>query len=143
MDLVIPDNSTIRIDIFNILGQRVGRQQSFSVFPGNYWLDISGLFVNGIYFVRVVSPEHSMVEKTRRLNEYSNISPSQLNEQISNNLWKEPVIKLSKGMSHYPLNKVLEDLTIKVRSIGLTQYMDDEVSVAPKSKILNFVRIRI
>jgi len=143
LDLVIPDNTTIRIEIFNILGQRVGRQQSFSVFPGNYWLDISGLFVNGIYFVRVVSPEHSMVEKTLRLNEYSNISTSQLTKQAPNNLYNEPLITLLKGTSHNPINKVEEDLTIKVRSIGIIQYKDDEVRVAPKSKILNFKRIRI
>ena len=143
LDLVVPDNATIQIEIFNILGQRVGRLQSFSVFPGNYWLDISGLFVNGIYFVRVVSPGHSMVEKIIRLDEYSNISRSQFSRQVPNDLYNEPLITLTQGNSHDSVSKVEEDLTIKVRSIGLIQYRNDEVRVIPKSMILIFERIRI
>jgi hypothetical protein len=143
LDLVIPDYTTIKIDIFNILGQRVGRQLSFSVFPGNFWLDIKGLFTNGIYFVRVISPEHSMVEKTIRLGEYSNISTSQLNKQLQDNSYSEPSIKLTRVSSIQQMNKVLEELNIKVRSIGLIQYKDDEVTTTFSSKILNFVRIRI
>ena len=143
LDLVIPDITTIEIEIFNILGQRVGRRQTFSVFPGNYWLDISGLFVNGIYFVRVVSMQHSMVEKTLRLNEYSNISKLHLSKQVPNNLYNEPVITITQVTSHNFVNKVKEELTIKVRSIGLIQYKDDLVKVISKSQILNFERMRI
>lgn len=142
LDLVIPDNTTIKIDIFNILGQRIGRQLSFSVFPGNFWLDIKGLNVNGIYFVRVISPEHSMVEKTIRLDDYSNISISQLKERTQYNSYNEPSITLTQGNSIKTINKVEEELTIKVRSIGLVQYEDDEVTTSFTSQILNFERVR-
>jgi len=142
LDLVIPDFTTIKIDIFNILGQRVGRQLSFWVFPGNFWLDVNGLFVNGIYFVRVISPEHAMVEKTIRLDNYSNTSTSQLNKQVPNNSYNEPSITLTQATSSQLMNKVEEELTIKVRSIGLIRYEDDEVTTTFTSQILNFERIR-
>lgn len=143
IDLVIPDNTTIKIDIFNILGEKVGRQFSFSVFPGNFWMDIKGLYTNGIYFVRVTSTQHSMVEKIIRMDQYSNISPSQLNKQISGNSYNEPSVKLTEASSIQSINKVMEELTIKVRSIGLVQYKDDEVLTNFASQILHFVRIRI
>ena len=142
LDLVIPDNTIMKVDIFNTLGQRVGGQQSFSVFPGNYWLDISGLFVNGFYFVRVFHRIASWLKKQLDIINIL-IFPLLLNKQVSNTLLDHPEITLSQINYHYRVTKVEEDLTIKVRSIGLTQYMDDEVSVEPKSKILNFVRIRI
>jgi hypothetical protein len=143
LDLVIPDFTTIKIDIFNILGQRVGRQLSFSVFPGNFWIDIKGLNANGIYFVRVISPEQSMVEKTIRLDEYSNISPSQLRKQVPANSYNELSVTLTQISSIQSVNKLFSQLTIKVRSIGLIQYRDDEVTTIFKSQILNFIRIRI
>ena len=143
LDLTIPDNTTIKIDIFNILGQRVVRQRSFSVFPGNYWMDIKGLFTNGIYFVRVTSPEHSMVEKTIRLDEHSNVSSSQLNKQAPNNFYNDPSITLTKGMASQRMNRIDEELTIKVRGIGLIQYEDDEVTTTFTSQILDFERIQI
>jgi hypothetical protein len=129
LNLVIPNNTTIKIDIFNILGQRVTRQLSFSVFPGNFWMDIKGIYANGIYFVRVTSPEHSMVEKTIRLDEHSNS-------------YNEPLITLTQVSSVQLIKKVLANITMKVRSIGLIQYEDDEVITDFASQILHFARIR-
>jgi hypothetical protein len=142
LNLVIPDYSTIKIDIFNILGQKVIRQQSYSVFPGNFWMDIKGLNANGIYFVRVTSTEQSMVEKIIRLDEYYYISPSQLNKQIPTNSYNEPSITLTQVGSIQSVEKISTNLTIKVKSIGLIQYNDDEVTTSFASQILNFVRIR-
>jgi hypothetical protein len=143
LNLTIPDYTTIKVDIFNILGQRVGRRLSFSVFPGNFWMDIRGLFSNGIYFVRVTSPEHSMVEKTIRLDNFTYILPSQLNKQVPRDSYDEPSITLTQVSSIQSTEKVSADLIIKVKSIGLIQYKDDEVITSFASQILNFVRIRI
>jgi hypothetical protein len=142
LNLVIPNNTTIKIDIFNILGQRVTRQLSFSVFPGNFWMDIKGIYANGIYFVRVTSPEHSMVEKTIRLDEHSNFPQSQLNKQVAKNSYNEPLITLTQVSSVQLIKKVLANITMKVRSIGLIQYEDDEVITDFASQILHFARIR-
>ncbi|UCH64556.1 MAG: T9SS type A sorting domain-containing protein [Ignavibacterium sp.] len=143
LNLVIPDYTTIKIDIFNILGQRVIRQQSYSVFPGNFWMDIKGLYANGIYFVRVTLDEQSMVEKIIKLDEYSYISPSQLTKQIPTNSYNDPSIIFKQVSSITPIQKLSSELTIKVRSIGVIKYRDDEVKTNFESQILNFVRIRI
>ncbi len=41
------------------------------------------------------------------------------------------------------MNRIDEELTIKVRSIGLRQYEDDEVTTTFTSQILDFERIQI
>ena len=78
-----------------------------------------------------------------RLDEHSNVSTSQLNKLAPNNFYNDPSITLSKGMASYRMNKIDEELTIKVRSIGLIQYEDDEVTTTFTSQILDFERIQI
>jgi hypothetical protein len=83
-----------------------------------------------------------MVEKTIRLDEHSNISQSQLNKQVPKNSYNEPLITLTQVSSVQLIKKVLANITMKVRSIGLIQYEDDEVITDFASQILHFARIR-